>query len=302
MIYTVTCNPSLDYLVSVGDFRLGMTNRTDAERIVPGGKGINISIVLQSLGIESTALGFVAGFTGREIERRLDEMGIHHAFVRLKNGMSRINVKLTSVDGTEINGRGPEIGEGDMQTLLETLQEAKDGDILFLSGSVPASVGDGCYRRILEHLDGRGVRVIVDAAGKLLLETLAYRPFLIKPNHHELGELFGVEIRTRDEAIPYARRLREMGAQNVLVSMAGAGAVLISAEDQIYEAAAPQGLVVNSVGAGDAMAAGFVAGFMERRDWNHAFLTGVAAGSATAFAEAFASREEIEALYAAIRG
>ena len=274
MIYTVTCNPSLDYIVSVDNFRLGMTNRTDSEKILPGGKGLNVSMVLRNLGMESIALGFAAGFTGEEIIRRVEKAGLNTDFIFLKEGISRINLKLRSVDGTEINGRGPDVGEGEIQALMEKLDCLDEGDILVLSGSIPGSVPEG----------------------KPLLNVLKYHPFLVKPNHHELEDLFGVKLQGKEEAIPYAKKLREMGALNVLVSMGAEGAVLAGADGMVYAAPAPEGKLINSVGAGDSMVAGFLAGWEERKDYRYAFFMGLAAGSASAFSELLATEEEIEAL------
>lgn len=300
MIYTVTFNPSLDYIVSVDDFQLGMTNRTSSELMLPGGKGINVSTVLGNLGIASTALGFVAGFTGDEIVRRVEQMCIQSDFIRVENGISRINVKLKSIDGTEINGAGPKIGEDMIALLMEKLDQLKEGDILVLAGSIPASMPDDMYRRIMEQLDGRGIMIVVDATKELLLNVLPYHPFLIKPNNHELGEIFGVELATRESVIPFAKKLQEMGARNVLVSMAGEGAVLVTADGQIFSTPAPKGTLVNGVGAGDSMVAGFLAGWMEQTAYRHAFYMGVAAGSASAFSEYLATRPEVEAVYEAL--
>ena len=297
MIYTVTFNPSLDYIVSVDNFRLGLTNRTDSELLLPGGKGINVSTVLMNLGIESTALGFVAGFTGEEVIRRLEQMGVKNGFIRLEEGFTRINLKLKSIDGTEINGQGPAIGEEPAGLLMKKLNTLGEGDVLFLSGSIPASMPDDAYRKIMEMLDGKGIMTVVDATGHLLMNVLEYRPFLIKPNNHELGEIFETELKTRESVIPYGRKLQEMGARNVLVSMAGEGAVLIAANGEVYDTPAPKGTLVNGVGAGDSMVAGFMAGYMERHDYGHAFRMGVAAGSASAFSENLATKQEIEAVY-----
>ena len=297
MIYTVTFNPSLDYIVSVEDFRLSLTNRTDSELLLPGGKGINVSIVLGNLGIPSTALGFIAGFTGDEVARRLKLLGVKNGFIRIEEGFTRINLKLKSIDGTEINGQGPAISKEKLEKLMEQLDGLEQGDILFLSGSIPASVPDDVYQKIMERLYGRGVQIVVDATKDLLVNVLSYYPFLIKPNNHELGEIFGTEIRTRAEAVPYARKLKERGAQNVLVSMAGEGAVLAAADGKVYEAPVPEGTLVNGVGAGDSMTAGFMAGYMEKHEYLHAFYMGVAAGSASAFSENLATRPEIEAVY-----
>ena len=295
MIYTVTFNPSLDYIVSVDNFRLGLTNRTDSELLLPGGKGINVSVVLMNLGIESTALGFVAGFTGEEVIRRLEQMGVKNGFIWLEEGFTRINLKLKSIDGTEINGQGPAIGEEPAGLLMKKLNTLGEGDVLFLSGSIPASMPDDAYRKIMEMLDGKGIMTVVDATGHLLMNVLEYRPFLIKPNNHELGEIFETELKTRESVIPYGRKLQEMGARNVLVSMAGEGAVLIAANGEVYDTPAPEGKLVNGVGAGDSMVAGFMAGYMERHDYGHAFRMGVAAGSASAFSENLATKQEIEA-------
>ncbi|MCI8932148.1 MAG: 1-phosphofructokinase [Lachnospiraceae bacterium] len=297
MIYTVTFNPSLDYIVSVDNFRLGLTNRTVSELLLPGGKGINVSVVLMNLGIESTALGFVAGFTGEEVIRRLEQMGVKNGFIRLEEGFTRINLKLKSIDGTEINGQGPAIGEEPAGLLMKKLNTLGEGDVLFLSGSIPASMPDDAYRKIMEMLDGKGIMTVVDATGHLLMNVLEYRPFLIKPNNHELGEIFETELKTRESVIPYGRKLQEMGARNVLVSMAGEGAVLIAANGEVYDTQAPEGKLVNGVGAGDSMVAGFMAGYMERHDYGHAFRMGVAAGSASAFSENLATKQEIEAVY-----
>ena len=302
MIYTVTFNPSLDYIVSVDGFKLGLTNRTDSELILPGGKGINVSTILNNLGIPSTALGFVAGFTGEEIVREVEKLGIPSDFIQIPEGISRINVKLKSIDGTEINGMGPEIAADKVEELMRKLDVLGEGDVLVLAGSIPASMPDDMYSRIMERLEGRGVLFFVDATGALLRNVLKYHPFLIKPNNHELGELFGVRITAREEAVPYAVKLQEMGARNVLVSMAGEGAVLVAENGEVHSAPAPKGTLVNAVGSGDSMVAGFLAGWMERKDYRHAFYMGVAAGSASAFSENLASKTEILELYEKIAG
>ena len=290
MIYTVTFNPSLDYIVSVENFQLGITNRTSSELMLPGGKGINVSTVLMNLGIENKALGFVAGFVGDEIIRRLEEMGVQNGFIRIEEGVSRINLKLKSIDGTEINGQGPVISPEHVEELMKQLDRLGEGDVLFLSGSIPSSMPDDAYQKIMERLDGRGVQIVVDATKDLLLNVLEYHPFLIKPNNHELGELFGVELKTREEVIPYAKKLQEKGAVNVLVSMAGEGAVLIDANEDVYMAPAPKGTLVNGVGAGDSMVAGFMAGWLEKQDYEHAF------------SEHLATKAEIEAVYQQVTG
>lgn len=297
MIYTVTFNPSLDYIVSVENFRLGLTNRTDSELLLPGGKGLNVSTILMNLGIESTALGFVAGFTGDEIIREVEELGIRSDFIPIENGISRINVKLKNIDGTEINGIGPEISPEKVNELLKKLDLLAKGDVLILAGSIPASMPDDIYAEIMDRLQERDILFIVDATRDLLMNVLKYHPFMIKPNNHELGEIFGVELTKREEVVPYGRKLQEMGARNVLVSMAGEGAVLIAEDGNIYEAPAPKGTLVNAVGSGDSMVAGFTAGWIEKQDYGHAFRMGVASGSASAFSERLATKEQIMELY-----
>nr|WP_330424460.1 1-phosphofructokinase [Dorea sp. AM58-8] len=301
MIYTVTFNPSLDYIVSVENFQLGLTNRTSSELMLPGGKGVNVSTVLMNLGIENTALGFAAGFVGDEIVRQMEEMGVQNGFIRIEEGVSRINLKLKSIDGTEINGQGPVISPKHVEELMKRLDRLGEGDVLFLSGSIPASMPDDAYQKIMERLDGRGVQIIVDATKDLLMKVLEYHPFLIKPNNHELGEIFDVELRTREEVIPYAKKLQEKGAVNVLVSMAGEGAVFIDANGDVHMAPAPRGTLVNGVGAGDSMVAGFMAGWLEKQDYEHAFCMGVSAGSASAFSEHLATKAEIETVYQQVR-
>ena len=302
MIYTVTFNPSLDYIVSVDDFKLGLTNRTSSELILPGGKGTNVSTVLKNLGLESTALGFVAGFTGNEIVKRLNDMGIKSDFISIENGISRINLKLKSIDGTEINGAGPDISEEKINELRDNLNQLKEGDVLVLAGSIPSSMSDNIYRDIMADLKDRGVMIVVDATKDLLLNVLEYHPFLIKPNNHELGEIFDVKLTTREEVIPYGRKLQEKGARNVLVSMAGEGAVLIAEDGQVFDAPAPKGKLINGVGAGDSMVAGFVAGWIEKQDYEYAFHMGVASGSASAFSENLATKEEIINVYNQVMG
>ena len=302
MIYTVTFNPSLDYIVSVDDFKLGLTNRTSSELILPGGKGTNVSTVLKNLGFESPALGFVAGFTGNEIVKRLNDMGIKSDFISIENGISRINLKLKSIDGTEINGAGPDISEEKVNELMDKLNQLKEGDVLVLAGSIPSSMSDNIYRDIMADLKDRGVMIVVDATKDLLLNVLEYHPFLIKPNNHELGEIFDVKLTTREEVIPYGRKLQEKGARNVLVSMAGEGAVLIAEDGQVFDAPAPKGKLINGVGAGDSMVAGFVAGWIEKQDYEYAFHMGVASGSASAFSENLATKEEIINVYNQVMG
>lgn len=300
MIYTVTFNPSLDYIVSMNGFEMGMTNRTTGEQMFPGGKGINVSIVLGNLGIESTALGFTAGFTGEQIEREVRKIGLLTDFIHIDKGFSRINVKLKDYEGTEINGMGPEIGQIHVNELFEKLDRLEAGDILILAGSIPKSLPDSTYSDILERLQKKGVLFVVDATQELLLNVLQYKPFLIKPNNHELGEIFGVTLKTREDVVPYAKKLQERGARNVLVSMAGQGAVLVDEDGAVHMLAAPKGKLVNAVGAGDSMVAGFVAGWTKEQDYDYAFRMGISAGSASAFSELLATREEIERIFESI--
>ena len=297
MIYTVTFNPSLDYIVTVDDFKLGLTNRTTSELMLPGGKGINVSIVLGNLGINNTALGFTAGFTGKEIVRRVEELGVKSDFIPIEEGFSRINLKLKSIDGTEINGSGPVISQEKVDQLMEKLHALTSKDILVLAGSIPSSMPDDMYSKIMAELQDTGAMIVVDATRDLLVNVLQYHPFLVKPNNHELGEIFDVELKTREDVVPYARKLQEMGATNVLVSMAGEGAVLVAVDGSVSSAPAPKGTLVNGVGAGDSMVAGFIAGWMEKHSYEHAFHMGVSAGSASAFSELLATKEEIQAIY-----
>lgn len=297
MIYTVTFNPSLDYILSVKDFQMGRTNRTRQEQLLPGGKGINVSTVLTNLGIENTALGFTAGFSGEEIRRRVEALGVRSDFIPLEEGYSRINVKLKDFDGTEINGRGPDIPGEQLEKLLDQLNQLAEGDGLVLAGSIPESLPDSIYRDILERLKGRDILTAVDATGELLVKVLPYRPFLVKPNNHELGEIFGERLSCREDVAPCARKLQEMGARNVLVSMAGEGAVLLDEEGAVHALPAPEGKLVNAVGAGDSMVAGFLAGWLQKKDYEHAFRMGIAAGSASAFSENLAEKQDVERVY-----
>lgn len=296
MIYTVTFNPSLDYIVSVPGFELGKTNRTESEQLLPGGKGINVSILLNHIGIESTALGFCAGFTGEEIKRQLQVQGIHTDFIQMENGCARINLKLQNVEGTEINGMGPAISEEKTKELLERLDVLKEGDVLVLAGSIPASMPDDMYRNIAARMEGKKILLAVDAIKDLLVNVLEYHPFVIKPNNHELGEIFGVKITEKEDVITYAKKMQEKGAGNVLVSMAGDGAVLVAEDGSIFQAEAPKGKVVNSVGAGDSMVAGFVTGYLKTGSYKEAFQMGVCTGSASAFSEELATEPEVLAL------
>ena len=296
MIFTVTFNPSLDYIVRVDEMRLGTINRTNYEQLLPGGKGINVSIVLGNLGHPSRALGFSAGVTGVALEKLLADTGVDADLVHVKAGFTRINAKVKAVEQTELNGQGPRIAPEDVDALFSKLDVLGQDDTLVISGSVPNTLPSDMYEQVMERLAGRGVRIVVDAERDLLTRVLPYRPFLVKPNNYELGDIFGVTLKTRDEVVPYARRMQEMGAQNVLVSMAGEGGVLVAADGQVYQSPAAQGTVVNSVGAGDSCVAGFLAGLMETGSYQTAFRMGLAAGSASAFSDHLATRPEVEDL------
>ena len=298
MVYTVTFNPAIDYVIHMGEVRLGATNRSKREEMYFGGKGINVSIVLGELGIDTKALGFTAGFTGEAIETGLANMGIDTDFVRLEKGTSRINVKIKSEEETELNCQGPHIDDKAIGALFEKLDCLKDGDSLVLAGSIPSSLPSDIYERILERISGKKIRVVVDAIKDLLLNVLKYKPFLIKPNNHELGEMFGIELKTDEEIEKYARRLQEMGAVNVLVSMAGDGAMLIDEFGKAHRCGVCKGTVKNSVGAGDSMVAGFMAGALNG-DYEYALKLGTAAGGATAFSDGLATKDNI---YELIRG
>ncbi len=293
MIYTITFNPALDYIVRVNDFKLGKVNRTSYEEIYAGGKGINVSIVLNNLNVENIALGFIAGFTGDEIENKVKALGCKTDFIKLKNGMSRINVKLKSNEESEINGQGPNIYDSDLDILYKKIELLKEGDVLVLAGSIPSSLPENIYEIIMERLKDKEVKIIVDATKDLLLNVLKYKPFLIKPNHHELGELFNIKITNEEEIILYAKKLKEMGARNVLVSMAGDGAIFISEDNTVIKSEVPKGKLVNSVGAGDSMVGGFIAGYLNNKNLEEAFKMSVATGSASAFSEGLATKEKV---------
>lgn len=296
MIYTITFNPCIDYIVSMQQFCLGKTNRTTEEKIFPGGKGINVSTVLTNLGISNIALGFIAGFTGNEIKRLSQERGILCDFIALPSGNNRINVKLKDYDGTEINGLGPNIPDTKLKELMEQLHRLKKGDSLVLAGSIPASLPSDIYQQIMQKLQNKGIKIIVDATNELLLNCLSFRPFLIKPNRHELEEIFDVNIQNKKEAIHYARLLQERGAKNVLVSLSGDGAVFVSEEGESFEADVPPGKLINAVGSGDSMIAGFLAGWETTKNYKEAFHMAVAAGSASAYSEELATKKQVETL------
>lgn len=292
MVYTVTFNPAIDYVVRLDELKTGGINRCRSEKMFYGGKGINVSIVLAELGIRSKALGFIAGFTGKAIRDGVSSMGIETDFVELENGCSRINVKIKSGEETEINGQGPQIPEKAINELYEKLDVLQDGDILVLAGSIPDTLPVDIYEKILARLSGRKIKTVVDATKDLLLNVLKYEPFLIKPNDRELGDMFGAALKTDEEIISYAKKLREMGAVNVLISMAGNGAILVDGRGEVHRCGVCKGTVKNSVGAGDSMVAGFIAG-SENGDYEYALKLGTAAGGATAFSDELAKKDEI---------
>lgn len=297
MIYTVTFNPAIDYLVYVPELSAGSIIRSEREKTFFGGKGINVSLILRELGIKSTAMGFLAGFTGSAIEQAICSDEIRTDFVHLKNGFTRINVKIRSDCETDINGQGPEISEEEIKSLFLKLEKLNSDDTLVLAGSIPNTLPDDIYERIMELLSPKGVRFVVDATKDLLVNSLKYHPFLIKPNNDELGEIFGVKIDTPDEAAKYAFKLKEKGAVNVLVSMGGKGAVLVDENSKQHYAPAVLGKVVNTVGAGDSMVAGFVAGYTQKKNYEYALKLGTAAGGATAFSEGLATAKQIKDLF-----
>ena len=297
MIYTMTFNPSLDYIVKVKDFNLGEVNRTYAEEIYAGGKGINVSTVLGNLGVENKAFGFIAGFTGDEIEKREIKSGCTADFIRLKDGNSRINVKLKSNEETEINAQGPVIDKESIDSLYKKLDQLKEGDILVLAGSMPNTLPEDMYEKIISYLSNKGIKFIVDATKNLLVNVLKYHPFLIKPNNHELEEIFNIKLNGEEDIIKYAKKLQDMGALNVLISLAGDGAILLTEDGQILKNKAPKGEVKNSVGAGDSMVAGFTAGYIKEKDYRYALKLGIATGSASAFSEDLATKEKIEEIF-----
>ena len=301
MIYTVTFNPALDYVVKLPQMNLGEINRTKKEHISFGGKGINVSVVLRHLGFESIALGFVAGFTGNEIEEQVKAEGVIASFIHLKEGVSRINVKIKAEEETEINGSGPVITQEDINALFGQLEKLQDGDVLILAGAIPCTLPENMYEQIMEQISHKNIDIVVDATKDLLLNVLKFHPFLIKPNNHELGEMFGVKLKTEEEIEQYAKKLQDMGARNVLVSMAGDGALLVTEEGSVHRIGVAKGKVVNSVGAGDSMVAGFVASYSRYHDYQKALKYGSAVGSATAFSEGLAVKEKVEELLAQLQ-
>lgn len=298
MIYTVTLNPSIDYVVHLDSLVPGMTNRTTEEAYYCGGKGINVSCVLGALGVENTALGFTAGFTGEAIENGLKSAGIQSNFIRLKSGISRINIKIKADGETEINGKGPDITDEAPALLMRQIDRLLDGDMLVLAGSIPPSLPDDIYNRILARLAGKKVCAVVDASKQLLLNTLPYKPFLIKPNRQELCEIFHTDIADKRSAAAYAQRLQAMGARNVIVSLGGDGAILLDERGEIYHSGVLKQRVLNTVGAGDSMVAGFIAGYRQTGDYACAFRLGSACGNATAFSQGLAAKEKIDEVLA----
>lgn len=296
MIYTVTFNPAIDYVVRMDEIIPGAVNRTRGEEVFYGGKGINVSVVMRNMGVENTALGFIAGFTGDAIEKYLTKSGVKTDFIKLNTGISRINVKIKAGEETEVNGQGPEISDEAIGALMDKIDGLSVGDTLILAGSVPKSLPDDIYERIMSRLEGKGVEIVVDATGNLLVNVLKYRPFLIKPNNHELSEIFGIEIKTEEELIEYAKKLQDMGARNVLISRAGDGAILVPENGEPLKSGAPKGEVVNSVGSGDSMVAGFVMGYMKSGDYGEALKLGTACGSATAFSPGLAEKDLVDEL------
>lgn len=298
MIYTVTFNPAIDYVIKVDNLTLGTVNRTKREDVYCGGKGINVSNVLSNLGIDSVGLGFIAGFTGEAIEAGAKKLGFQPDFIRLREGMTRINVKIKSNEESEINGQGPVIHDDELEQMFQKIDQLKDGDMLVLAGSIPASLPEDIYEKIMERLQDKDIQIVVDATKDLLLNVLKYHPFLIKPNNHELGEIFGIELKDNDEIIEHAKKLQEKGARNVLVSMAGDGAVLVTEDGDVYMGPCPKGEVKNSVGAGDSMVAGFITGYLKSNgNYEEALKMGTAAGSASAFSEDLATGDKIMDLY-----
>lgn len=296
MIYTVTLNPSLDYVMHLDELSISGVNRSVKEEVYPGGKGINVSIVLNNLGIANKALGFIAGFTGNEIDRVMKRLGSNTDFITLDQGMSRINVKLEAEKETEVNGMGPKITPADLRDLFGKLEEIQDGDFLVLAGSIPSSVPNSIYQDIMKELAHKNINIVVDATKDLLLNVLKYKPFLIKPNHIELAEMFNVELKSDDDIVTYARKLQEMGAQNVLISMGADGSILITSEGEVVKISVPKGTVINTVGSGDSMVAGFIAGYLKTKDLKQALKFATATGSATAFSTWLATKDKIDDL------
>ena len=296
MFYTVTLNPALDYILQVDDFGIGKINRTKTEKILPGGKGLNVSMVLKNLEIDTVAIGFIAGFTGDELRKQMEQKGVKTEFIKVQNGITRINVKISSNQETALNGIGPDIDEKDIEELLQKINEITSDDLVILSGNIPKSIPKNIYPIICDILEKNNVTFVVDATRELLIDVLKYKPFLIKPNKEELEETFKVKITTKDELVTYAKKLQDMGAQNVLISLGGDGAILLNKEGKVYYSKSPKGKVINTVGAGDSMVAGFLAGYKKTKDYEQAFKMGIATGSASAFSMDLATAKEVEDL------
>lgn len=294
MIYTVTFNPALDYLMYVSELQSEDINRTEKEQLFYGGKGINVSVILTRLGVKNKALGFLAGFSGHQLEDMLNADSIENDFVYLKKGYTRINVKIKSKKETDINACGPEITADDIRELFKKIENLEKDDCLVLAGSIPKSLPDNIYEKILDKLNGKGIDFVVDATGDLLKNVLKYKPFMIKPNHHELGEIFSTEIKTLDEIKKYGKMLQDMGARNVLISRGKDGAALLDENGEIHTMGNVPGKIVSSVGCGDSMVAGFLAGYYQTKDYAYALKLGSACGNATAFSSSLATKEEIE--------
>lgn len=294
MIYTVTFNPALDYLMYVSELQSDDINRTEKEQLFYGGKGINVSVILTRLGVKNKALGFLAGFSGHQLEDMLNADSIENDFVYLKKGYTRINVKIKSKKETDINACGPEITADDIQELFKKIENLEKDDCLVLAGSIPKSLPNNIYEKILDKLNGKGIDFVVDATGDLLKNVLKYKPFMIKPNHHELGEIFSTEIKTLDDIKKYGKMLQDMGARNVLISRGKDGAALLDENGEIHTMGNVPGKIVSSVGCGDSMVAGFLAGYYQTKDYAYALKLGSACGNATAFSSSLATKEEIE--------
>lgn len=297
MVYTLTLNPSLDYVLNLSDFQEGRVNRSLDETIFPGGKGINVSIMLEHLGVSNRCLGFYAGFTGEKLIALLKEQGCNPDFIQVKEGFTRINVKLKAPIETEINGNGAAPAKDEIDGMLEKCRRLQEGDVLVLAGSVPKTFPLDIYQTILKEFVGKDIKTVVDATGELLYKSLEYHPFLVKPNQHELGELFHVCLKDEEQIIFYAQKLKDLGARNVLVSRAGEGAVLVDEYGCVHQSASPKGELINSVGSGDSMVAGFLAGYLENSDYQKAFAMGLAAGSASAFSEWLAEKSLVDKLF-----
>ena len=301
MIYTITFNPALDYITQVENFKIGEINRTKTETILPGGKGLNVSIVLKNLEIENTALGFIAGFTGEELRQKIEAKGVKTEFIKVEKGMTRINIKITStnkenIEETALNGMGPQITKNDIEVLLQKLKNMSTKDIVILAGSIPKNIDNDIYEKICKTLSEKGITFVIDSTRELLINALKYKPFLIKPNKEELEETVKCKISTKEDMIKAAQKLKELGAQNVLVSLGNDGALLLTSDNNTYYCKAPEGQVISTVGSGDSMVAGFLAGYYQTQNYEHALKTGVAAGSASAFSVELATKEDVDLL------